>query len=155
MDPSFITCHYPPCISLSFLFKTTQKFPWNCDCFIFYLISQFSWYPPGKNSSEFKKFDNVAYSFFRDFQFKSNVFLFDLMLFLNHLFNAFFMRPICCSHWCLPDLCLSLELASLTFSLNCHTQCLAVLIWTHLTSYTACIWQWMSMGGTYLQSRTP
>jgi hypothetical protein len=67
--------------------------------------------PDGTNFSESKKVDNVAHSFFRDSQFKSNVLLFDLMIFSNHFFNSFFMRLICCCHWppwpcCVTQTCL-------------------------------------------------
>jgi len=59
-----------------------------------------------------KKVDNVAQSFSRDSQFKSHVFLFDSMIFLNCFFNVFMMRVI-----------LLQSLASPT--LLCHTNLLS------------------------------
>ena len=41
----------------------------------------------------------MAHSFFRNPQFKSDVFLLCSTVFSNHFFNAFLMRPGCCSHW--------------------------------------------------------
>jgi len=43
--------------------------------------------------------DNVAHYFLRDFRFDSSVFLFGLTILLNHFFNMFLMRQICCSNW--------------------------------------------------------
>jgi hypothetical protein len=55
--------------------------------------------PTWHKISESKKADNVGHSFFRDSQFKSNIFLFYSTIFSKHFFNAFLMRLVCCSHW--------------------------------------------------------
>jgi len=132
MDPSFITFHYVPLKSLTLLFRMTQKFPWNSDSFCFLLISQFSYCPHGRNFLESKKVDNMAHSFFRDSQFESSVFLFDLTIFPNRFFNAFLMRLVCCILW--PSWpCLVTQAYFLHFFLL----------------KIACIQQWMSMGGIF------
>ena len=149
MDPSFITCHYPPRKSLIFLFKMTQKFPWNSDTYVIHLLSQFSWYPPGT------KFQNP----------KRLIMWSTLSLEIPNLWAMSF----CLSWWLskivsskhsswglsvavigLPNIALSKKLASTNSScLNCYTKGPTVLISTHLSPYTACIWQWMLMGGTF------
>ena len=94
MDWIFITCHYPPRNPEPSL----SKQPRSSDSLSSHL-SQFSWCPPGRKVLESMKFDNMAHSLFRDSRLKSNIFLLYSAIFLNHFFNAFLMRLICCSYW--------------------------------------------------------
>ena len=95
----------------------------------------------------------MAHSFFRDSQFKSSVFLFNMTIF-SITFST-------CSKWDssvavtgFPDLSLSHKLASSTpFCLNCHSQCLTVLTSTHLSHTLPAIWWWMSMAGIFYSQK--
>ena len=89
--------------------------------------------PAWHKFSESRKFDNVAHSFFRDSQFKSSVFLFDLTIFSNNFFNMFFMRLVCCSHWSPQHFFVTKVAFSTPSCLNCHSQCLTLLTSTHLS----------------------
>ena len=92
MDPSFITCHYQPYKSHTFLFKMTQKFPWNSGSFTCHLIYQFSDI-------------HLAQSFWNPRRLimcptlSLEIPPLDMTIFSNHFFNTFMMWLICCSHW--------------------------------------------------------
>lgn len=90
----------------------------------------------------------MAHSFFRDSLYKSNVFVLYLTIFSNHFFNVLLMRLVCCSQG-LPDLGLSHKILPPTSYLNCHTHSLTVLTTTRLSPCSACMWNWMSIGGTF------
>jgi len=84
---------------------------------------------PGTNFSESRKVDNVASSLFRDFQFKNSVFLFDSMIFSNHLLQSLSSQTLALWH----------ILASPIACLNCHTQHQTVLTTAHLSpNVSAC-----------------
>ena len=147
MDPSFITCHYPPHKSLIFLFQMTQKFPLNSDSYIIHRISQFSWYPPGTKFWNPKRLIMWSTLSLQICNLKAMSFC--LIWWFSQIVSSK------CSSWSLsvavtglPNFALLNKLASLISScLNCHTKRLTVLTSTNLSPHTACIWQWM--GGIF------
>jgi len=141
MDPSFITYHYPPYKSLTFLFKMTQKFPWNSH--IIQLISQFSWYPHGTKFQNPKRLIRWSTLSLEIPNLRAVSFCL-IWWFYQIVSSERSSWGLSVAVTGLPDIALSNKLASPNFScLNCHTKCLTVLTSTHLSPHTACIWQWM------------